>query len=289
MNKVKLYSLKEITEDNSQPPEPIIDNGVLLDGTILLIIGPPKSKKTFLTQNLAISIASGQDFAGFKVPEAKKVMYLLAEGGYYPNRDRLKKMAPNIDANLILGHPTYLPINRPDYYDCLYELVKEDNPDVLILDPLIRFHDVDENSASQISDIFGRIRTMMDELKISVILVHHTGKVLSRGGRGSSAIIGEYDSCIEIHNRENNSTLLKYDMRHVETPLAKSIKFNADTFWFENESGIVELIESEGGILLKEHFFKLYGKPDSTTYKHIKKAVDSGVIEENDKHLVLAE
>ena len=79
MNKVKLYSLKEITEDNSQPPEPIIDNGVLLDGTILLIIGPPKSKKTFLTQNLAISIASGQDFAGFKVPEAKKVMYLLAE------------------------------------------------------------------------------------------------------------------------------------------------------------------------------------------------------------------
>ena len=105
MNKVKLYSLKEITEDNSQPPEPIIDNGVLLDGTILLIIGPPKSKKTFLTQNLAIAIASGQDFAGFKVPEAKKVMYLLAEGGYYPNRDRLKKMAPNIDANLILGHP----------------------------------------------------------------------------------------------------------------------------------------------------------------------------------------
>jgi len=289
MNKVILYSLKEIKEDNSQPPEPIIDNGVLLDGTILLIIGPPKSKKTFLTQNLAISIASGQDFAGFKVPEAKKVMYLLAEGGYYPNRERLKKMASNIDANLILGHPTYLPINRSDCYDYLYELVKENNPDVLILDPLIRFHDVDENSASQMSEIFGRIRTMMDELKISVILVHHTGKVLSRGGRGSSAIIGEYDSCIEIHNRENNSTLLKYDMRHVETPPAKSIKFNADTFWFENESGIVELIESAGGDLLKEDLIKSYGKPRATAYRHIKKAVDSGLIEEDDKHLVLAE
>ena len=289
MNKVKLYSLKEITEDNSQPPEPIIDNGVLLDGTILLIIGPPKSKKTFLAQNLAISIAAGKDFAGFKVPEAKKVMYLLAEGGYYPNRDRLKKMAPNIDANLILGHPTYLPINRSDCYNYLYELVKENNPDVLILDPLIRFYDVDENSASQISDVFGKIRTMMSELKISVILVHHTGKVQSRGGRGSSAIIGEYDSCIEIQNKQNDSIELKYDMRHVETPPSKLIKFNSDTFWFEDESGIVELIESAGGSMPKEHFFTLYGKPESTTYRHIEKAVKSGLIEEHDKHLVLTE
>ena len=289
MNKVKLYTLKEITEDNSQPPKPIIDNGVLLDGTLLLIIGPPKSKKTFLTQNLAISIAAGQDFAGFKVPEAKKVMYLLAEGGYYPNRDRLKKMAPNIDANLILGHPTYLPINRPDYYDYLYELVKEDNPDVLILDPLIRFHDVDENSASQMSDVLGKIRTMMAELKVSVILVHHTGKVASRGGRGSSAIIGEYDYCIEISNSDDNNTLLKFDMRHVETPPIKKLRFNSNIFWFENESGIIELIESAGGRMSKEHFFKLYGKPKSTTYKHIKKAVRSGLVEEDDKHLALTE
>ena len=217
------------------------------------------------------------------------MLYLLAEGGYYPNRDRLKKMSPDINANLILGHPTYLPINRTDYYDYLYELVKDNNPDVLILDPLIRFHDVDENSASQISDVFGKIRTMMSELKISVILVHHTGKVQSRGGRGSSAIIGEYDSCIEIQNKQNDSIELKYDMRHVETPPSKSIKFNSDTFWFEDESGIVELIESAGGSMPKKHFFTLYGKPESTTYRHIEKAVKSGLIEEHDKHLVLAE
>ena len=289
MKNLKLFSIKEVIEDSSQPPKPIIDNGVLLDGTILLILGAPKSKKTFLTQNLAISIASGHDFAGFRVPEPKRVLYLLAEGGYYPNRDRLKKMSPDINVNLILGHPTYLPINRTDYYDYLYELVKDNNPDVLILDPLIRFHDVDENSASQISDVFGKIRTMMSELKISVILVHHTGKVQSRGGRGSSAIIGEYDSCIEIQNKQNDSIELKYDMRHVETPPSKSIKFNSDTFWFEDESGIVELIESAGGSMPKEHFFTLYGKPESTTYRHIEKAVKSGLIEEHDKHLVLAE
>ena len=51
-----MYTLKQILEDNSSPPEPIIDNGILLDGTILIIVGPAKSKKTFLTQNLVSCI-----------------------------------------------------------------------------------------------------------------------------------------------------------------------------------------------------------------------------------------
>ena len=88
---LKLVGLNELLSDDSSPPKPVIDNGVLLDGTLLLLIGPPKSKKTFLTMNLALSIASGSDFSGFKVPKPKKVLYLLAEGGYYATRDRLKK------------------------------------------------------------------------------------------------------------------------------------------------------------------------------------------------------
>ena len=130
---------------------------------------------------------------------------------------------------------------------------------------------------------------MIDELKLSVILVHHTGKVASRGGRGSSAIIGEYDSCIEISNSNDMNSLLKFDMRHVETPPSKKIRFNSNTLWFENKSKIVELIESAGGDLLKEDLVKSYGKPRATTYRHIKKAVKLGLVEEDDKHLVLVE
>ena len=63
------YNLKQILEDKTLPPEPIIDNGILLDKTMLFIVGPAKSKKTFLTQNFALSIAMGDDFAGFKIPK----------------------------------------------------------------------------------------------------------------------------------------------------------------------------------------------------------------------------
>ena len=41
-----MYTLKQILEDDSTPPEPIINNGILLDNTILIIVGPAKSKKT---------------------------------------------------------------------------------------------------------------------------------------------------------------------------------------------------------------------------------------------------
>ena len=281
-----MYTLKEILEDDSSPPEPIIDNGILLDGTILIIVGPAKSKKTFLTQNLALSIAMGNDFAGFKITKPKKVLYYLAEGGYYPNRERLRKMAENISPdnteNFLIDFPPYMLINHKENYDEICKTIKELDAEVVIFDPLIRFHDVDENSATGMSEVFGKIKQLIEKLGISVILVHHTGKVQSKGGRGSSVIIGEYDSCITIHKEQNDHIRLTYDMRHVETPSSNRIRFNCDTFWFERENGIVQLLENTGGSLPKVDFIKAYNAPKSTAYKHIKKAVKEGLVKEEE-------
>ena len=79
--------------DNSLPPKPIIKDGILLDKTILAVIGPAKTKKTFLCMNFAKAIASGGSFAGFVVSGTNKVMYLCAEGGYSQNSDRIKIIA----------------------------------------------------------------------------------------------------------------------------------------------------------------------------------------------------
>ncbi len=63
----KILTFKDIIEDESLPPEAIIENGVLLDQSLLTIIAPAKSKKTFLCMNFAKAIASGNGFAGFDV------------------------------------------------------------------------------------------------------------------------------------------------------------------------------------------------------------------------------
>ena len=288
-----LLTLTEILEDTSSPPEPIIDNGILLDGTILLIVGPAKSKKTFLTQNLSLSIAMGNGFAGFKITKPKKVLYFLAEGGYYPNRARLQKMAqripPDNTDNFLIEFPSYMLLNHPESYDEIYGLIKDSDAEVVVFDPLIRFHDAEENSATGMSEVLGKIRQLIEGLKISVILVHHTGRVEIRGGRGSSAIIGEYDSCITIHKAQDDYIRLTYDMRHVETPSSNRICFNSDTFWFERENDIVKHLENSGGTIPKEDFIKNYDKSKATAYRDINKAVKEGRVKDEGGELKLVD
>ena len=43
-----IITFYELVHDKSEPPEPIIDDGVLLDKTILIVIGEAKAKKSFL-------------------------------------------------------------------------------------------------------------------------------------------------------------------------------------------------------------------------------------------------
>jgi RecA-family ATPase len=286
-------TLREILNDTTAPPEPIIDDGLLLDGTILLIVGPPKSKKTFFTQNLALSLAAGSEFAGFSVPKPRKVLYNIAEGGYYPNRERLKTMTKNLNEhsydNFMMGNFGYMPLNEQDRYEAMYGIIQETEAEVVIFDPLIRFHDVDENSASQMSEVFGRIRTYIEELGISVILIHHSGRVQKRGGRGSSAIIGEYDSCVTLHKVNKHVTSLSYDMRHVESPPSNQIVFNSDTLWFESSSPLVDILKKSGGSMPKKDFIEEYGKSQATTYRHIEKAVKSGSVTEEEDQLILTD
>ena len=81
--------------------------------------------------------------------------------------------------------------------------------------------------------VFRRLRTLIDDFNISLIIVDHTGKDSSKGARGSSVKRSEYDSAIYMNSKDNNSQL-SFDMRHIETPDDKHIKFNSETCWFEN-------------------------------------------------------
>ncbi len=44
----------------------------------------------------------------------------------------------------------------------------------------------DENSSVKMGQVFDRLRSLIDEFSISLIIVDHTGKDSSKGARGSS-------------------------------------------------------------------------------------------------------
>ena len=293
----ELITFHDMIMDESEPPEPIIGDGVLLDNTLLMIVGSKKAQKSFLAMNFSIAIANGQGFAGFDVLEPKKVLHLCFEGGYFPNRKRVKRMASSMDIekskNITYLKKAHLCIDNDDDFDRLRGYVMESDCDVLVLDPLAKMHLQDENSSNAMALVFMRIRKLMDEFNISVILSHHTGKNPYQGARGSSFIGGEYDSCITM-SKSSDKTKLEFEFRHVETPKPRYIKFNQDTFWFyelADEHTLVRTLE-EVGRMKRSEFVQLLEDNDilqkSQSYQLIKAAIIGGEIIEEGKYIKIA-
>lgn len=62
-------------------PEPLIGDGLLYPGTVMVIGGASKARKTWLAIDLALSLVSGVKFLTHDIPVKKlRVLYLGAEG-----------------------------------------------------------------------------------------------------------------------------------------------------------------------------------------------------------------
>ena len=94
----------------------------------------------------------------------------------------------------------------------LTNTVEQLQPILLILDPLIRLHRVDENDATQIAGLLSFLRQLQRQFKLAVLLVHHARKDSnsSRPGqalRGSSELHGWGDSNLYMRRRGSQLTL----------------------------------------------------------------------------------
>ena len=83
---------------------------------------------------------------------------------------------------------------------------------VLILDPLIRLHRLDENDASQIAALLSYLRQLQRAFQLAVLLVHHARKDANatRPGqalRGASELHGWGDSNLYMRRRGARLTL----------------------------------------------------------------------------------
>lgn len=96
-------------------------------------------------------------------------------------------------------------MNKIERYDEDGEFI---GPKLLIIDPLIDFHDADENSAGQMIKVLKPLRDWAMKHDCAVLLPHHTGKPLAENRknyeygsldlRGTSAIFGKADAVLVI-------------------------------------------------------------------------------------------
>ena len=135
--------------------------GLWAEGAVGCIGGTPKSGKTWLALEMALSVASATPCLGrFPVPHRGTVLLYAAEDSAEALRDRARELASARGLDLeglpvgLITEPS-LRLDLPSHQLRLAATVAKLTPRLLVLDPLVRLHRADENSSSEISGLLG--------------------------------------------------------------------------------------------------------------------------------------
>jgi hypothetical protein len=169
------------------------------DSSVGLIGGAPKCSKTWLGLDLALSVATGTACLGkYPVSRAGPVLVYLAEDALPVLRERVAGMARHRGLDLadvqmhVITAPT-LRLDRDPHRSRLLETAKRLRPRLVLLDPLVRLHGIDENNAGEVAGLLAYFRSLQRQLDLSVILVHHTRKNAAGGAAAGQGLRGSSD------------------------------------------------------------------------------------------------
>lgn len=162
-----------------------------LENACGLIGGQPKCCKSWLGLDMAVSTASGTPCLGiFPVLSRGPALVFMAEDRLEEVRERVNNIAQsrNLALETLDVHLITTPVLRLDLAeDCsrLDATISAIKPRLLLLDPLVRLHRLDENSAKDISGLLGFLRELERKHHVAIVLTHHAGKKShSRPGQG---------------------------------------------------------------------------------------------------------
>lgn len=208
---IRMLSLEEV--EALQPPKWLID-GLLPERCIAVPYGPPKVGKTFVVLSMALHIAAGKPWMGRRVQQGP-VVYVAGEGvGGLSVRIKGMRAHYGIPADI----PFWVIPRAVNFRDAkavaaLVEAVRHaargEDVALVVLDTLARaMPGVDENSAEEVGLVIAAADQVKHDLGATVMPVHHAGKDVERGLRGSSAIHGALDVSFVIKAAGPNRVLL---------------------------------------------------------------------------------
>ncbi len=150
--------------------------------SVIIAGAQPKSNKTWLSLDFAVSVASATPcLRQFPVDLPGPALIYLAEDSLPDVKARLECLCKSrgLDLEQLDVHVITEPALRLDLEEDqrrLREAVARIKPRVLVLDPLVRIHRLDENSSQEISRLLGYLRELQRAYDVSILLVHHTSK-----------------------------------------------------------------------------------------------------------------
>jgi RecA-family ATPase len=197
-----------------------------------VIGGAPKCSKTWLALDMSVSVATGTPCLDrYDVPLPGPVLVYLAEDSLAIVRERIEGIARHrgLQLDAVPIHVITAPVLRLDrdpHRTQLLETARRLRPRLLLLDPLVRLHGIDENHAGEVAELLAYFRSLQRQLDLSVVLVHHTrknapgGTAAGLGLRGSSDIHAFGDSNLYLRR---TSDRLMLSSEHRAAAAARSV------------------------------------------------------------------
>lgn len=259
------------------PEEIFIEGGLLSRGDALLIAAESKAGKSTLIGGLIRQMIIGGNFLGFKVVKPLRVLYMQAELRESRLKERLIKTYSKLNN---LAEHSYVWNTRglvmiEENYDIVAESIQETKPDVVIIDPMVNFHNFDENSATQMTQFFRKLDRLQHDFNVALVMAQHFKKQqdgnpknqtsLLEKMRGSSALRGWADTTIAVEGRTvSEYRRLEFDVRNSMGEIFyRMIKYNLNTREFDWHDPIANIKDKlvphmRGGLrLTSEQFINL--------------------------------
>ncbi len=180
-------------------PKWLVD-GMIEEDALSMLFGKSGSGKTFVTLDIALCVATGQDYHGRAVASGP-VIFVAGEGhAGYARRVAAWKTAKDVDLD---GVPFYksnstILLNDEDkgepLLDELREMAKEiGQPKLIVLDTLDRTIMGDDSSGEDISLYLNVCDRLREEFNATVMIVQHVGHQHTERARGSTRLRGRMD------------------------------------------------------------------------------------------------
>lgn len=223
---------------------------LLPKGGRMVIGAPPKHFKSMLALNIAYDLAEGgKVFDSYEVKRPLSVLYVEKEIGQHRVKERMERIHQWRNGDVAPGNLHFLckgngcSLDTDFGKEALVREIEAVKPDVIVLDPLRKFHTSDEDSSTEMVKVFKALDEIQEQHDVTAILLHHAAKRSEfRDGsnpeslRGSSEIYADGDTYIMLDKpiKGNDKTIrLHFSLRSAADPKPLMLRFNDETYSFE--------------------------------------------------------
>ena len=231
-------------------PFPYLLKGLIPERAITVIAGKTGCGKSLFCLYIADGISRGDKV--FEQLETKKsrALYMDFEMN---EEDYIYRtiILCHEENDLIISYGARWKAEEEIQVAVLKEYIKENEINLIVFDTLSKIHRGDENSSTDITKVMEFLLDMIEELQITIILIHHHNKGKDNEGmykgRGSTAIPDNCASYLEVQSKmikdEVGADILAMDIEQHKKRRSGISKFGLNIQFKENEQAIFQYRE----------------------------------------------